>query len=138
MNPPPLPPAARMAPERTILLVSAAAGATALFWMFRNALHFPDWQCGWKVFTGLPCVGCGGTRAMSFLLHGDWRSAFLMNPGAVFVAVFWAVISLYALGVVFLKIRPWRLSWAVHIPWRWLVVAGVAANWIYLLAAGRA
>lgn len=137
-SPPPLPWSARTTPERTILLAAVAAAVAALFWMAWGALHFPAWHCGWKEFTGLPCAGCGGTRALLLLVRGDWGTALLMNPGVALAAVLGAAVSLYAAGVVFLKLPPWRPSWAARFRWRWLALAAVVANWIYLLAAGRA
>lgn len=40
--------------------------------------------CLFRVFTGLPCPGCGLTRALYFLLQGDWKRSlafhFLLLP----------------------------------------------------------
>jgi hypothetical protein len=37
---------------------------------------FPT-SCG--AVTGLPCIFCGTTRAVHFLLNGDWRTALYFN-----------------------------------------------------------
>lgn len=94
--------------------------------------------CKWKSLTGIPCAGCGGTRALQSLMHGDWSGALLLNPGAVVLAAGFALASAYAAMVVVFRLPPWRPSWARRVPWRWIGLALIAANWIYLLAAGRA
>ena len=39
-------------------------------------------------FTGLYCTGCGMTRALHFLLHGQFYQAFRMNPLAMAASPF--------------------------------------------------
>ena len=36
-------------------------------------------QCPFYAATGLLCPGCGGTRALAALLHGEWTNAFHAN-----------------------------------------------------------
>ena len=46
--------------------------------------------------TGLPCLGCGGTRCASNLVQLDLGQAFLFHPGfflIVTLAVLWTVYS---------------------------------------------
>ncbi len=45
--------------------------------------------CYFKALTGLPCPGCGMTRAWFGVLRGDVGYAFAMNP------MFWSVPLLY-------------------------------------------
>lgn len=54
----------------------------------RHALTPP---CPYLTLTGLACPGCGLTRAVHFLLHGDLGRAFAFNP--------WAFLSAPALLV---------------------------------------
>jgi len=103
-----------------------------------GVLHPAGLPCGWKTVTGLPCLGCGGTRALFLLARGEWGDALRMNPGAVLAAAGVAIAAVYAAGVVFLGLSPWRPQWAARVPWRWLVLGAILANWAYLLAAGRA
>lgn len=35
--------------------------------------------CPWRLTTGLPCAGCGLTRAFVHLSHGDFRQAIAFN-----------------------------------------------------------
>jgi hypothetical protein len=41
--------------------------------------------CLVRHLTGVPCPGCGMTRAMLFLARGDWRRAVLFHPLAPMV-----------------------------------------------------
>jgi Flp pilus assembly pilin Flp len=50
-------------------------------------------SCVFKALTGLPCPTCGSTRSITHLSHGDFSSAFVMNPLMV-VAVGAALLSL--------------------------------------------
>lgn len=55
------------------------------------------WPCTFAEVTGLPCPGCGLTRATSALLHGDWRSSWQFHPFAgffVLVSIFVAAGAL--------------------------------------------
>lgn len=36
--------------------------------------------CPFRFLTGLTCPGCGGTRALHQLLHGNFETAFTLNP----------------------------------------------------------
>lgn len=44
--------------------------------------------CVMKLFTGFDCPGCGGTRAMWFMLHGNLAAAARNNLPFVFAAPF--------------------------------------------------
>jgi hypothetical protein len=39
----------------------------------------PILPCGFRAVSGLPCVMCGGTRAASALVVGDWKQALEWN-----------------------------------------------------------
>jgi hypothetical protein len=47
--------------------------------------YFPYCQSGpnlciWKTLLGLPCPGCGLTRGVCYLVHGNWAEAARFNP----------------------------------------------------------
>ena len=48
--------------------------------------------CPFKALTGIPCPGCGMTRAMLSLTKGDFRGAFGYNPFSFFL-LFMVVFS---------------------------------------------
>ncbi len=136
MTPPPLPWTLRTQAERTVLLCSAAAvvvGALVLALAAHGALPL---RCTWHAATGLPCPGCGTTRSLLCIARGEWLEAFAMNPGAVVGICALIALNVYAAAVVFLRFEPWRPASARN-GWRWMFAAALAANWVYLLAAGR-
>ena len=40
----------------------------------------PIFPCGFHALSGLPCLFCGGTRAVRAILHGDLQAAIYLNP----------------------------------------------------------
>ena len=62
-------------------VVALAVGV--LIWRFepRGQFFFP--RCWLHETTGLLCPGCGSTRALHALMHGDLRTAWRFNPLAV-------------------------------------------------------
>lgn len=45
--------------------------------------------CTFKSITGLMCPGCGGTRAIVFLMHGDILKSIIYHPCVIlFVALY--------------------------------------------------
>lgn len=55
------------------------AGAAYLF-VFEPGKtgFFPP--CPFRLLTGFQCPGCGSTRALHQILHGNFESAFMLNP----------------------------------------------------------
>ena len=56
--------------------------------------------CPMQLFFGLPCPGCGLTRAAFLLLRGQVKAAFFMHPFLfvwILVAVYWAFFR-YVIG----------------------------------------
>jgi len=135
---PPLPWRVRVQPERMFLLCGAAALVLGGGWCAAVAAGLSGPACAWKSGTGWPCFGCGATRAVLLLTEGHWLEAVRMNPALVLALPLLAVAGGYCAAVLVFRLEPWRPRALAAVPWRWLAVAVLAANWIYLLAAGRA
>ncbi|HJO09189.1 MAG TPA: DUF2752 domain-containing protein [Verrucomicrobiota bacterium] len=77
-----------MSNKQVILVAGIAttliAGAVALFF-FDPAKHafFP--KCAFHVATGYSCPGCGSSRAIYQLTHGNVLEAVRLNPGVMFL-----------------------------------------------------
>ena len=70
------------------------AGALIAWGWFLSGLQLP--QCVFIRLTGLPCLGCGGTRCARNLVHLDFGQAFLFHPGfflVVLAATLWTIYS---------------------------------------------
>jgi hypothetical protein len=84
-------------------LTAAAIAAVVGFWLLRNfdpnAAHSPFPECMFHALTGWWCIGCGMTRALHALAHGDVPRAFAMNPLAM---------SVLAISPVWVA---WKMGW---------------------------
>jgi len=87
--------------------------------------------CPFKAVTGRPCPTCGGTRGVLAILRGEPLAGLLHNP------LLFAVIILFLLDllmrIVFGRVVRPRLSRGERIAAWIVVVAAVAANWVYVL-----
>jgi len=67
-------------PLRAALLwATLAAGAIYLF-IFEPGRSGFFLACPFRTLTGFACPGCGATRGLHCLLHGDFITAFKFNP----------------------------------------------------------
>ena len=104
-------------------------------WLHLDRL--PITLCLFKRLTGLPCMTCGTTRALTALAGFDAGHAFAMNP---LVSVLLVAILIF--GLVDLALLLWGRSLALRLgagEGRWVAVAAlivVLLNWAYLIAAG--
>ena len=57
-------------------------GGAALFFLNPNENSFFP-KCSLYVATGYTCPGCGSTRALYHLSHGNVLEAFRLNPGLI-------------------------------------------------------
>lgn len=119
------------------LTVSISALLCAIAWM---ALGLPWPSCAFHNLTGLPCVTCGATRCTIALLHGDFLTAWLWNPFVFLILCGVALFDLYALTVLILRVPRLRIAVCTERAkkrTRFVVVAALALNWIYLLGHYR-
>lgn len=56
--------------------------------------------CPMLIITGLPCAGCGMTRAIRYVLVGEFQRAYDLNPIAFMIAILsiWFMIKRYLFG----------------------------------------
>jgi hypothetical protein len=99
-----------------------------LFGLSRDEVieHLPIF-CLFKAITGIPCPGCGMTRAFLELAEGDFVAAFQLNPFSIpffLVLIFSSfkfhlpvsgVVRSYLLGFVLVVILAWWF-WARLVP----------------------
>ncbi|HVS30163.1 MAG TPA: DUF2752 domain-containing protein [Thermoanaerobaculia bacterium] len=106
-----------------LALVSAAAAAVAVvLYLFDPAAVAFYPRCMFHALTGLQCPGCGLTRAVHQVLHGDIAEAIRLNAfGIVFAPV---VVAGAIAAPPRVLLRPW-IGWtAVALVLGW----GVARN----------
>jgi hypothetical protein len=87
--------------------------------------------CPTATFLGVPCPGCGLTRATLALLHGDLRAAVRLHPLSPLIApLFFALVATAA--KTYLEGPP-ATPPAHRMPTRWL---NLAAWFLFLLVFG--
>jgi hypothetical protein len=62
-----------------------------------GSLGLPGWQCAFLRLTGVPCPGCGLTRACMLLAKGDVQSSIRFHAFAPIFLVFVAILIIATL-----------------------------------------
>ena len=132
----------RLAPGETDyelvwLSVSIASLGAAAAWF---ALRLPWPQCLFHALTGLPCVTCGSTRSAIAFFHGQFFSALKWNPLAFGFLCALSSFNIYAFIVLTTRAPRLRIansSRAAKTVARFLTIALLALNWVYLLSHWR-
>ena len=113
----------------------ALLGAVLLIGLLIAVLHLCGIRvCLFRRLTGLPCLTCGGTRALAALAVGDIAGAFRIQP--LVSALLIACAAWGAAGTLLLAV--WRRCLSVKmsaVGWFWLTAAGLAlavCNWVYV------
>ncbi len=118
--PPKLAPAAKNNPARLAAGAFAViAAGVVLFWFNPAQSRFYPF-CFFHQLTGLHCPGCGGTRALHQLLHGNVAVALHLNALLVILLPLFAWLGVrFAAG----KIIPSPAARPVSPKWLWLFLA---------------
>ncbi len=96
----------------------AAAGAGVLLAFDPNRADSPFPPCVFHSLTGWFCPGCGMTRALHALVHGDVGAALALNPFAPLLAAGLALSVAWLLGFRPAPLR--RLGQRIFKPWVWV------------------
>jgi hypothetical protein len=78
-------------------LSSIICGA-ALLQLLLTLIGAPGWTCPVFHTFGIPCPGCGMTRATVFLFRGNWKEAITMHAFAPLFLVALTVIAFATVG----------------------------------------
>ena len=114
-----------------IAVAAAAPTAVVLMYIFNEQLIFLGHDlgvCTFNILTGLYCPGCGNTRCMTALLHGDLLLAVRNNASLPFLGLLLLCLYIELLFDIFgkpIKILPRK-------PLVWWIVLGIFA--VYFVA----
>ena len=108
------------------VLGATAIGAGAMVYLFNPSTHAFYPVCAFHALTGLNCPGCGTTRSLYALLHGNLRLA--LKDNALFILAL-AALAVWGGSVAVRKIRnqPATFNISPIFLWLFLVVALVFA-----------
>jgi hypothetical protein len=81
--------------ERRLAL---AISGMALLQFILAAFGISGWQCPILHVFGIPCPGCGLTRASLFLFHGDWHQAMVFHAFAPLFVIGLALTTIAAVA----------------------------------------
>lgn len=125
-------------------------GCLGLFTLAAAWAH-PYWaatfspRCAMKEVLGVPCLLCGGTRAMSAFTHAHLAKAWTWNPLVAAGSVALVLYLIYAWTALVLRSER-RVRFdpqghaglgLAHKAVCALVFVALTSNWAYLIAAGR-
>jgi hypothetical protein len=99
----------------------------------------PRMVCPLKAVVGVPCPGCGATRAAQALAAGQVMTAARLNPLAALAAGAWVLWAGYAAVAVAARGKRLRLVWEPQdvSRARWLAAGLVLTSWLFLVLDGR-
>ena len=103
-----------------VVLGATAVGAGTMVFLFNPATHHFYPACLFHALTGWNCPGCGATRALYALLHGNLRLAFKDN--ALFVVALAAFLA-WVPYVIFLKFKKRPATFRLASRWAWMLLA---------------
>ncbi|HEX4949481.1 MAG TPA: DUF2752 domain-containing protein [Blastocatellia bacterium] len=76
--------------QRAVVLVLLGVAALQLIC---TAFDVSIWRCPMLHTLGIPCPGCGLTRATLAFLHGDWRQGLTLHAFGLFMPLVLVLIS---------------------------------------------
>jgi len=104
------------------------AGAAYLFFFEPGKTGFFP-LCPFRFLTGFTCPGCGGTRALHQILHGNFETAFTLNP-LLLIAIPFLLFFLIRYSVIVLRGGvPRRIAWPT--PLTYAIVVVILSFWIF-------
>ncbi len=129
----------RQSRHRTMLVISCGVVVLALLLHVRSdqrvelsglpAFPMPE-MCWSRSLFGVKCPGCGLTRSVVYLAHGDWRASLAMHRlGIIMAATILAQFPYCAVGVVWKKDYPLGRRFATIFAWG--LIALLVGNWLF-------
>lgn len=88
--------------------------------------------CPVRFLTGIYCIGCGGTRCITALLHGKFllavRQNFIVFSGVIFMSLIW-IQNIFSLSGRKIKLIPENRTFYIAVSGIFLIYA-VVRNFI--------
>lgn len=111
-----------------LVWATLAAGATYLFIFEPGKTGFFP-VCPFRAITGFTCPGCGSTRGLHRLLHGDVVAAFEFNPLLILSLPF-LLYALLRYTDAAIRQKPLKGN-QLNAKYIWLMFGVIMSFWIY-------
>lgn len=111
-----------------IIWLLLLAGAAYLFVFEPGKTGFFP-ACPFRLLTGFTCPGCGTTRALHEILHGDFAAAFVLNP-VLLLAIPFLVFALLRYSVIVMRGGVPRPN-ALPAPFIYVIFVVIVSFWIF-------
>lgn len=111
-----------------IIWLLLLAGAAYLFVFEPGKTGFFP-ACPFRLLTGFTCPGCGTTRALHEILHGDFAAAFVLNPVLV-LAIPFLLFALLRYSVIVMRGGVPRPN-ALPAPFIYVIFVVIVSFWIF-------
>lgn len=111
----------------TIWLLLIAGAAYLFVFEPGKSGYFPG--CLFRSLTGFTCPGCGSTRALHEILHGEFVTAFTLNP-LLLLAIPFLVFVFLRYSVTVLRGRAPRPI-TVPVPFVYAIALVVLSFWVF-------
>jgi hypothetical protein len=111
-----------------LIWLSLAVGATYLFIFEPGKTGFFP-ACPFRTITGFTCPGCGSTRGLHRLLHGDVVGAFQFNPLMV-VALPFLLYALVRYTTAAVTGRPLNVN-RLNAKYIWMLLVVIMSFWVF-------
>jgi hypothetical protein len=130
---------ARQSRHRALLVISCGVVVLALVLQVRGdqrvefswlpGLPMPE-MCWSRSMFGAKCPGCGLTRSLICLAHGDWRKSLAMHRlGMIMALSILAQFPYCAAGLIWKKDYPLGRRFAAICAWG--LIALLVGNWLF-------
>ncbi len=99
----------------------------------------PFWNCGFRQFTGIPCPGCGLTRAAERLAHFNIEGALLANPLGALVGMILVLAAILSVIQIIFRVPLPRISLTLREQKiaLWMAVVLFVINYAWVVYAHR-
>lgn len=111
-----------------LIWLTLAVGATYLFIFEPGKTGFFP-ACPFRTLTGFTCPGCGSTRGLHRLLHGDVVAAFEFNP-LMIVALPFLLFALVRYTAAAVTGRPLKVN-RLNAKYIWMLFVVIMSFWVF-------
>ncbi len=114
-----------------VLVLMGIAGVAALIYfnVSGKELSFSKETCAFPTYFHIYCPGCGGTRAVRYLMHGDVVRSFMAHPVVIYLLILYVQSVCVSVYTIFIK-KDMVVRYYVRIWELWLLLGIVVGSFL--------